>query len=826
MEVESRDAYGFAVRPQHSQRYGEYAKIYKEEEEERSQRWRIFLERLVEPKVILAEESGLTTPARVLGEDGHPVNVGTADDLEESFTRRDDIQENLSKYEGSEENLKRGGEIEKDNDKLESLEDSVLTKDNDQTKLSTLQDSETVLSTAVDPAILCLRSSKDFIWADISPYLSAIKQMMSYRVKRKALPTSQQNLGRISNRLAPIDEATPMKGLSEEDSVEELYNVDPADIVQVVPSNNDETANMAINHVSKELAFPWKEEIECMVRAGVPMGLRGELWQAFVGVQVRKVDGYYQRLLAPKVSCGDKKLEDNGCLSTKPQTEKWKGQIEKDLPRTFPGHPALNEDGRNALRRVLIAYARHNPSVGYCQAMNFFAGLLLLVMPEENAFWTLLGIMDDYFEGYYSEEMIESQVDLLVLDDIIRERFPKLVNHLDSLGVQVAWVTGPWFLSIFLNVIPWESALRVWDVLLFDGNRTMLFRTALALLELYGSALVTTRDAGDAITLLQSLAGSTFDSSQLVLTACMGYQSVNEVKLQELREKYRPEVVHAMKKRWKGPKDSKSLASQLYSFKYDLGSLPLERKSTEGSRDRHTIGNEPSNLEVFSNGDVELDLKKQVTWLKAELSRLLEEKRSASLRAEELETALMEMVKQDNRRLLSAKVEHLEKEVTELHQVLTDKQERERGMIQVLMKMEQEQKVAEDARISAEQGAAGQKYAAHVLQEKYEEAMSKLAQMEKRAVMAETLLEATVQYQSSQVKAQQQKSQSPRTPRTTEDPLVKRGFLSRPFGLGWLDKNKGKSNNVEESKELKFPNIGELNVSTSREDVNGHQTSC
>ncbi|KAF5467191.1 hypothetical protein F2P56_017043, partial [Juglans regia] len=165
------------------------------------------------------------------------------------------------------------------------------------------------------------------------------------------------------------------------------------------------------------------------------------------------------------------------------------------------------------------------------QAMNFFAGLLLLLMPEENAFWALMGIIDDYFDGYYSEEMIESQavvpfqVDQLVFEELVRERFPKLVNHLDYLGVQVAWVTGPWFLSIFMNMLPWESVLRVWDVLLFEGNRVMLFRTALALMELYGPALVTTKDAGDAVTLLQSLAGSTFDSSQLVLTACMGYQN-------------------------------------------------------------------------------------------------------------------------------------------------------------------------------------------------------------------------------------------------------------------------------------------------------------
>lgn len=39
-------------------------------------------------------------------------------------------------------------------------------------------------------------------------------------------------------------------------------------------------------------------------------------------------------------------------------------------------------------------------------------------------------------------------------------------------------------------------------------------------------------------------------------------------------------------------------------------------------------------------------------------------------------------------------------------------------------------------------------------QEKYEEATVALAEMEKRAVMAESMLEATLQYQSGQVKVQ------------------------------------------------------------------------
>ncbi|KAJ0490451.1 putative Rab-GTPase-TBC domain-containing protein [Helianthus annuus] len=68
-------------------------------------------------------------------------------------------------------------------------------------------------------------------------------------------------------------------------------------------------------------------------------------------------------------------------------------------------------------RRLLLAYARRNPDVGYCQAMNFFAAMLLLMMPEENAFWTLVGMIDGYFyfDGYFTTDMIESQVYLLII---------------------------------------------------------------------------------------------------------------------------------------------------------------------------------------------------------------------------------------------------------------------------------------------------------------------------------------------------------------------------------------------------------------------------
>ncbi|ONK77010.1 uncharacterized protein A4U43_C02F2180 [Asparagus officinalis] len=701
-----------------------------------------------------------------------------------------------------------------------------------------------------------VKTHKIQIWSKIRPSLASIEQMMSSRVKsRKGWINDIENRRTNGAHLASIEEAK-----QSEDSDDEFYDVERSDPNQEVTSADSTKASssgtMASQSAAPEPFSPWKEEFECLVRDGLPMALRGELWQAFVGIGTRRVEGYYNNLLNMESDFGNSKFAEGSTLDDANNgskvlnecvTEKWKGQIEKDLPRTFPGHPALDEDGRNALRRLLTAYARHNPSVGYCQAMNFFAGLLLLLMPEENAFWTLTGIIDDYFDGYYSEEMIESQVDQLVLEELVRERFPKLVNHLDYLGVQVAWVTGPWFLSIFVNMLPWESVLRVWDVLLFEGNRVMLFRTALALMELYGPALVTTKDAGDAVTLLQSLSGSTFDSSQLVLTACMGYQAVNENRLQDLGNKHRPAVLAAMEERSKGLRawrDSQGLASKFYGFKNGPGSLLTEANPTEGSDDRHTNGNphlvksDSSKIEGFlskiatdADSASEPDLKEQVTWLKVELCRLLEEKRSAVLRAEELETALIEMVKQDNRRLLSAKVEELEQEKSELQQALKDKQEQEHAMLQILMRVEQEQRVTEDARIYAEQEAAAQKNSAHVFQEKYEEAMSLFAQMEERAIMAETMLEATLQYQSSQVKAHSPRTSSagnhhlrPNQDPSQDFPTRKTGLLLRPFALGWRDKNKGKPGNLDESVEAKISNGGgqDLQAPPIR-DMNGHQ---
>lgn len=107
----------------------------------------------------------------------------------------------------------------------------------------------------------------------------------------------------------------------------------------------------------------------------------------------------------------------------------------------------------------------------------------------------------------------------------------------------------------------------------------------------------------------------------------MGFMAVTEARLQELREKHRPAVlvvVDERSKRGRVWKDSKGLASKLYSFKHDHRSLVEEKKNAEegdmlAKGDQSQSGPRSSNLDdlldsltVDSEVDSLPDLQEQV----------------------------------------------------------------------------------------------------------------------------------------------------------------------------------------------------------------------
>lgn len=177
-----------------------------------------------------------------------------------------------------------------------------------------------------------------------------------------------------------------------------------------------------------------------------------------------------------------------------PALDKCFRQIELDLLRTLPNNRHFENPksrGIHRVRRILRAYACFNPTVGYCQGMNRLAAMALLVLPEEEAFWCLVAIIQCIMpKDYYLKPWL-AQVDCFVLADLLEKKLPKLHKHLVQNEIQLTLFT--WFFTIFVDGFRPEMMLRIWDCFLLEGDK-VLFRFALAILHITQDDLLKMND--------------------------------------------------------------------------------------------------------------------------------------------------------------------------------------------------------------------------------------------------------------------------------------------------------------------------------------------
>ncbi|KAG8523019.1 TBC1 domain family member 9B [Galemys pyrenaicus] len=224
-----------------------------------------------------------------------------------------------------------------------------------------------------------------------------------------------------------------------------------------------------------------------LVLKGIPESLRGELWLLFSGAWNEMVThpSYYADLV--------EKSMGRYSLATE--------EIERDLHRSMPEHPAFqNELGIAALRRVLTAYAFRNPTIGYCQAMNIVTSVLLLYGSEEEAFWLLVALCERMLPDYYNTRVVGALVDQGIFEELTRDFLPQLSEKMQDLGV-ISSISLSWFLTLFLSVMPFESAVVIVDCFFYEGIKVIL-QVALAILDANVEELLGCVDEGEAMTIL------------------------------------------------------------------------------------------------------------------------------------------------------------------------------------------------------------------------------------------------------------------------------------------------------------------------------------
>ncbi|GFY60288.1 TBC1 domain family member 9 [Trichonephila inaurata madagascariensis] len=260
-----------------------------------------------------------------------------------------------------------------------------------------------------------------------------------------------------------------------------------------------------------------------LVLKGLPVQLRSELWMLFSGAinELTIYPGYYEWLVE----------ESRGKPSVAAE------EIERDLHRSLPEHPAFQSDpGIDVLRRVLTAYAWRNPSIGYCQAMNIVTSVLLIYASEEEAFWLLVAICERLLPDYFNTKVVGALIDQGVLEHLTSEHLPDVHAKLVPFGV-LSMISLSWFLTIFLSVIPFSSAVNIVDCFFYDGAK-VVFQIALKILEANRQDLLASNDDGEAMTALSEYLSSVVcreeDSSFISYQNCVPEYNKRRIHVSKL----------------------------------------------------------------------------------------------------------------------------------------------------------------------------------------------------------------------------------------------------------------------------------------------------
>ena len=218
------------------------------------------------------------------------------------------------------------------------------------------------------------------------------------------------------------------------------------------------------------MAYKLTSNLKQEIRMGIPDALRAQTWYHLCQANVAK-----------------EKMPNLSVLDDMAVGPRVKEEIGRDIDRTFPRHVQFtvkDGDGQKSLRRLLMRYAAVDATAGYCQGMGFVAGMFLMYMDEDSAFYSFYSTLQfppTPLRPLYFEDMLEVQRKLYILNELGHLLASQLWAHLEEESVHPSMYATDWLMTLFTRGFPFELVTRVWDVFLNESYK-VIYRVCLALL--------------------------------------------------------------------------------------------------------------------------------------------------------------------------------------------------------------------------------------------------------------------------------------------------------------------------------------------------------